>query len=216
MNACDACMQAANIDKDDAAPECHASSHTHGPAGGNDTGSRFEAAKTTMSVGDDMLPHVPRLRRYARALLGNRELADDLVQDTLERGLRYASRLRPNSNLQAWLMTIMHNLFINDVMRPAHTRLHIAMDDESIVEDSLTVDGNQACRLEVRDLDGALQQLPAEQREVVLMVGLEEMSYAQVALALNVPIGTVMSRLSRARGKLRALLARERASHEVK
>jgi RNA polymerase sigma-70 factor, ECF subfamily len=162
-----------------------------------------------MSVGDDMMRHVPRLRRYARALLGNRELADDLVQDTLERGLRYASRFRPDTDLQAWLMTIMHNLFVNDVTRPARSVKHVAIDDGSIVEAEYAVDVNHVGRLEMRDLDSALQQLPAEQREVVLLVGLEEMSYTEVAQALNVPIGTVMSRLSRARNRLRTLLSRE-------
>ncbi|GAB2874283.1 RNA polymerase sigma factor [Paraburkholderia jirisanensis] len=169
-----------------------------------------------MSVGDDMLHHVPRLRRYARALLGNRELADDLVQDTLERGLRYASRFRPNSDLAAWLMTIMHNVFVNDVMRPARISQHVAVDEACVIENGLCVDGNHARQLEMRDLDSALQQLPAEQREVVLLVGLEEMSYAEVAQALNVPMGTVMSRLSRARGKLRTLLLREEQSVSVK
>ncbi|MFC0695620.1 RNA polymerase sigma factor [Paraburkholderia humisilvae] len=162
-----------------------------------------------MSFGDQMLCHVPRLRRYARALLGNRERADDLVQDTLERALRYASNFRAGSNLNAWLMTIMHNVFVNDVLRAANTRTHVAVDDASIVEDELMVDGHHAAGLEMRDLDGALQQLPPDQREVVLLVGLDEMSYAEIAQTLNVPLGTVMSRLSRARHKLRTLLSRD-------
>jgi RNA polymerase sigma-70 factor (ECF subfamily) len=180
---------------------------------GAGNGSEPDHAQTTKraNLGDDMLCHVPRLRRYARGLVGNRERADDLVQDTLERALRYASQFRPDSDLRAWLMTIMHNVFINDVMRTAHTRTHLAVDDASLVDDALVVDGHHTVWLEMRDLDSALQQLPAEQREVVLLVGLEDMSYAQVAQSLNVPVGTVMSRLSRARGKLRALLSRHAA-----
>ncbi|MFC0399718.1 RNA polymerase sigma factor [Paraburkholderia rhizosphaerae] len=162
-----------------------------------------------MSVSDQMLCHVPRLRRYARALLGNRERADDLVQDTLERALRYASNFRAGTDLAAWLVTIMHNVFVNDVTRAANARTHVAADDASLVDEALMVDGHHAASLEMRDLDCALQQLPPEQREVVLLVGLDEMSYAQVARVLNVPIGTVMSRLSRARQKLRVLLARD-------
>jgi RNA polymerase sigma-70 factor, ECF subfamily len=162
-----------------------------------------------MSIGDQMLCHVRRLRRYARALLGSRDGADDLVQDTLERGLRYASTFRPDSNLRGWLMTIMHNLFVNDVIRMANLRTHVPVDDPSVVEDELMVDGHHTARLEMRDLDSALQQLPPEQREVMLLVGLDEMSYVQVAQMLNVPVGTVMSRLSRARQKLRALLLRD-------
>jgi len=204
------------FDKDDAVPAFDASLRTHRTTDGASTGARLEPANQTMSVGDDMLHHVPRLRRYARALLGNRELADDLVQDTLERGLRYASRFRPNSDLAAWLMTIMHNVFVNDVMRPARNSQHVEVDEACVIENGLSVDGNHARQLEMRDLDSALQQLPAEQREVVLLVGLEEMSYAEVAQALNVPMGTVMSRLSRARGKLRTLLLREEQSLSVK
>ncbi|QYD72445.1 RNA polymerase sigma factor [Paraburkholderia edwinii] len=158
---------------------------------------------------DEMLSHVPRLRRYARALLVNRDRADDLVQDTLERALRNASQFRPDTDLRAWLMTIMHNIFVNDVVRAANARVHIAVDDASIIDEQFMVDGHHAASLEVRDLASALQQLPAEQREIVLLVGLEEMSYAQVAEALNLPMGTVMSRLSRARSKLRVLLARD-------
>jgi RNA polymerase sigma-70 factor, ECF subfamily len=161
---------------------------------------------TVPDLCDEMLSHVPRLRRYARALLSNRERADDLVQDTLERALRHASQFRANTDLRAWLMTIMHNIFVNDVVRAANTKVHIAMDDASIVDDHLSVDGHHAARLEMRDLDSALQQLPAEQREIVLLIGLEDMSYAQIAQTLNVPIGTVMSRLSRARSKLRQLM----------
>ncbi|CAB3761066.1 RNA polymerase sigma factor [Paraburkholderia solisilvae] len=162
-----------------------------------------------MSFGDDLLDQVPRLRRYARSLISNRERADDLVQDTLERALRYASRFRADTDLRAWLMTIMHNVFVNDVIRASNSRPHIAMDDAGIVDDELSVDGHHAASLDMRDLDRALQQLPPDQREVVLLVGLEEMSYAQVAQALDMPIGTVMSRLARARRKLRALLARD-------
>src|SRR5262249_46495119 len=156
-----------------------------GTGGGNARENR------RMTIGDDMLCHVPRLRRYARALLGNRERADDLVQDTLERALRYASRFRPDSDLRAGLRTIMHNIFVHDVGRAANTRTHIAVDDASIVEDELMVDGHHAAGLEMRDLESALQQLPPEQREVVLLVGLDEMTYAQVAQTLNVPVGTV-------------------------
>jgi RNA polymerase sigma-70 factor (ECF subfamily) len=162
-----------------------------------------------MSFGDDMLDHVPRLRRYARSLIGNRERADDLVQDTLERALRYASHFHADTDLRAWLMTIMHNVFVNDVLRASNARPHIAMDDACVIDNELSVDGRHAASLEMRDLDRALQQLPPEQREVVLLVGLDEMSYAQVALTLDMPIGTVMSRLSRARRKLRALMARD-------
>jgi RNA polymerase sigma-70 factor (ECF subfamily) len=159
-----------------------------------------------MDVREEMMQHVPRLRRYARALLKDHDLADDLVQDTLERGLRNTARFRPGSDLRAWLSTIMHHVFVNQISKLAAHAVHVQMEDESIPEGELAIHGNQSQSLEVRDIDEALQRLPAEQREVVLLVALEEMSYAEIAVALEVPIGTVMSRLSRARERLRELM----------
>ncbi|MBB3259833.1 RNA polymerase sigma-70 factor (ECF subfamily) [Paraburkholderia bannensis] len=160
-----------------------------------------------MDIRDELIEHVPRLRRYARALINNRELADDLVQDTLERALARTELFRAGTDLRAWLFTIMHNLFVNQVRKSAARGVHVSVDDDSVPETDYAVPATQTGTLEVRDLDFALQRLPVEQREVVLLVGLEEMSYADVALALDVPIGTVMSRLSRGRERLRALMA---------
>ncbi|MGC2041628.1 RNA polymerase sigma factor, partial [Paraburkholderia caledonica] len=95
----------------------------------------------------------------------------------------------------------------NQARKASSRAVHVAVDDESVHESEFAVPAQQSRSLEMRDLDYALQRLPVEQREVVLLVGLEEMSYADVALALNVPIGTVMSRLSRGRERLRALMA---------
>ncbi|WP_296661980.1 sigma-70 family RNA polymerase sigma factor [Paraburkholderia sp.] len=160
-----------------------------------------------MNIRDELIEHVPRLRRYARALINNRELADDLVQDTLERALGRAGLFRTGTDLRAWLFTIMHNIFVNQVRKSSARGTHVSVDDENIPEAEYAVPSSQLGTLEVRDLDYALQRLPDEQREVVLLVGLEEMSYADVALALDIPIGTVMSRLSRGRERLRALMA---------
>jgi RNA polymerase sigma-70 factor (ECF subfamily) len=160
-----------------------------------------------MDIRDELMEHVPRLRRYARALINNRDLSDDLVQDTLERALSRTEKFRQGSDLRAWLFTIMHNVFINQVRKASTRAVHVSVDDESLVESEFAVSANQTHSLEVRDLDYALQRLPVEQREVVLLVGLEEMSYTEVALALDIPVGTVMSRLSRGRERLRALMA---------
>lgn len=159
-----------------------------------------------MSLPDELIEQVPRLRRYARALLHNRELADDLVQDTLERGLRHGHQFQPGTDLRAWLFAIMHNVFANQLRRPAGRAVHVDIDGEGAFERDLAVQTNPTRGLELRDLDYALQRLPLEQREVVLLVGLEEMSYADVALTLQIPIGTVMSRLSRGRERLRTLM----------
>jgi RNA polymerase sigma-70 factor, ECF subfamily len=160
-----------------------------------------------MDTRDELIEHVPRLRRYARALISNRELADDLVQDTLERALGRLDLFQAGTDLRAWLFTIMHNIFANQVRKMASHGTHLSVDDESIPETDYAVPATQLGTLEVRDLDYALQRLPTEQREVVLLVGLEEMTYSDVALALDIPIGTVMSRLSRGRERLRALMA---------
>jgi RNA polymerase sigma factor (sigma-70 family) len=152
--------------------------------------------------GDDhLLTWVPRLRRYARALVCNREDADDLVQDTLERALAKSSLWRGVSDMRAWLFGMMHNLHVDGVRRP---RLHTVVLDDDIPE--VPVAPTQGEHLAVLDLQAALQKLPLEQRETILLIALEDMSYAEVAAALGIPIGSVMSRLSRGRERLRALM----------
>ncbi|WP_076592933.1 RNA polymerase sigma factor [Herminiimonas arsenitoxidans] len=148
---------------------------------------------------DRLVACIPRLRRYARALIGDRTGADDLVQDTMERGWKKLSSWQRGSDMRAWLFGIMHNLHIDQVRRPSLATEEL--DDETpmpATHHSLT-DG-----LEMRDLESALRTLPPEQREILLLIALEEMSYDEVAATLGLPLGTVMSRLSRARQKLRA------------
>jgi RNA polymerase sigma-70 factor (ECF subfamily) len=169
-----------------------------------------------MDVREQLYEHVPRLRRYARALVSNRELADDLVQDTLERALSRLAQFSAGTDLRAWLFTIMHNLFVNQVRKASARSRHVSIDDDDFDDADMAIPASQTDSLEVRDLDFALQRLPAAQREVVLLVGLEEMSYMDVASALDIPIGTVMSRLSRGRERLRALMAGTRQDTKLK
>ena len=150
---------------------------------------------------DDLLSWVPRLRRYARALAGNRDDADDLVQDTLERAWARSALWRGVADMRGWLFSIMHNLHVDGVRRP---RLPTQAIDEDTPEVAMAP--TQGERLAVLDLQAALDQLPSEQREIVLLVALEDMSYADIAQTLGIPIGTVMSRLSRGRERLRALM----------
>lgn len=154
----------------------------------------------------DLLEHLPRLRRYARALTGDRLAADDLVQDTVERALSRSMLFRRGSKLDAWLLTIMHNIFVSQ-MRQAAMRPPVTPLDELSAEPATLP--TQEEKLELRDLERALARLPMEQREVLLLIGLEEFSYEEAAGILGIPVGTVMSRLSRARERLRALLAGE-------
>jgi RNA polymerase sigma-70 factor (ECF subfamily) len=153
-----------------------------------------------------IIEHIPRLRRYARALVGDRYIADDLVQDTLERAWNKFYLWRPGSDLRAWLFTIMHNVFVNQARRRRY-------ETEQTVEEmpAVAARGTQAQQLELQDVDRALRILPAEQREVVLLVAVEELSYKEVSRALDVPIGTVMSRLSRARERMRHVLGGQTA-----
>ena len=147
---------------------------------------------------------IPRLRRYARALTGDRPRADDLVQDTIERAIAKWSLWRPGTDLRAWMFTIMHNVFVNQIRRSA--RDAVATDPAVLAELDLA-DANVADTLvRLNGIERALAQLPEEQREVLLLVSLEGMSYDEVAYTLGVPAGTVMSRLSRARSRLAGLL----------
>jgi RNA polymerase sigma-70 factor (ECF subfamily) len=159
----------------------------------------------------DIVAEIPRLRRYARALTGDVVLADDLVQDTLERALGKWALWRPG-NLRAWLFSIMHNLFVNQMRSP---RLVDYPGDEGLPD--LPARPTQNDALELRDFARHLARLPDEQREVLLLVALEDLSYEDAAKVLGVPVGTVMSRLSRARERLRALLyGNEPAEHQLK
>ena len=158
-----------------------------------------------MRARPDLIEHLPRLRRYARALTGDANRADDLVQDTLERALAKLDLWQPGSDLRAWLFTLMHNLFVNQIRtkRPQETVMEDALDEP--------VSGGQMEALAARDIHAALARLPEEQREVLLLVGLEQFGYAEAAQVLGVPTGTVMSRLSRARERMRQMLAGEPA-----
>jgi RNA polymerase sigma factor (sigma-70 family) len=148
---------------------------------------------------DRLVACIPRLRRYARALIGDRTGADDLVQDTMERGWKKLSSWQRGSDMRAWLFGIMHNLHIDQVRRPSVATEELDDDTPMPATHHSLTDG-----LEMRDLESALRTLPPEQREILLLIALEEMSYDEVAATLGLPLGTVMSRLSRARQKLRA------------
>jgi len=149
-----------------------------------------------------ILAELPRLRRYARAMLGDRAAADDLVQDTLERAWSRIAQWRPGSDLRAWLFGIMHNLRIDQLRRNGLPTT--SLDEDEVAE--VPVRPTQSDLLDVMDLESALRQLPDDQREVLLLVALEEMSYADIAALLGIPVGTVMSRLSRGRERLRQVM----------
>lgn len=147
---------------------------------------------------------IPALRRYAFALLRNQEAADDLVQDCLERALQKQLLWLKGSSMRAWLFTIMHNIYINQLRkqsrRPATFSLDTDHDAHDISSGSALSDSNFS------DIEKGLKQLTEEQRQVLLLVALEGFSYKEVSKILNIPMGTVMSRLSRARETLRSFM----------
>jgi RNA polymerase sigma-70 factor, ECF subfamily len=148
-------------------------------------------------------PEIPRLRRYARALTHDAARADDLVQSCLVRALTKQHLWQDGSDLRAWLFTILHNLHVNEVRRSARDGAAIQVEE---VAAALPVKESASDSLRLRDLHRALGQLPEEQRQIILLAGLEGMRYEQIAQILDIPIGTVRSRLSRGREALRALM----------
>src|SRR5690348_12602385 len=140
---------------------------------------------------------IPRLRRYARALLRDQDRADDLVQDTLLRGIDKV-RLFRSGDVRAWLFTIMHNQYVNSVRRS------VRQGEQIVVEKvQLASPAPQLPNIELRELESAIARLTEEQRTTLLLVSLEGRKYEEVAQICDVPIGTVRSRLSRAREELR-------------
>lgn len=146
---------------------------------------------------------IPRLRRFARGLTRDASRADDLVQSRLTRAIAKQHLWQAATDLRAWLFTILHNQHVNDVRRSAREGVGVPVEE---MAPELTVQSNATAVLQLRDLEAAIAKLPQEQRQIVLLVGLEGLRYEEVADILGVPVGTVRSRLSRGRDELRALM----------
>jgi RNA polymerase sigma factor (sigma-70 family) len=153
-------------------------------------------------------PLIPSLRRYAYALMRDHDAADDLVQDTLERALSRWYLRRDDGDVRAWLFTILRNLHVSAHRTAKRRGPHVPIDDTPLPG----MAASQDSLLEARDVLSALDQLPEEQKSLLLLVGVEDFSYDAAARILGLPIGTVMSRLSRARQKLRSILDMGRAT----
>lgn len=157
----------------------------------------------------DLIAALPRLRRYARVLTGDAHRADDLVQDTLARAWAKRSLWRAGSDLRAWMFTIMHNLYVNQRSLRKRERANASLDaDDALAAHwELAVHATQSDRVEVNEVLAQIGRLPVEQREVLILAAVEELRYEEIARLLGVPLGTVMSRLSRGRERLRQMLA---------
>lgn len=155
----------------------------------------------------DLVAAIPRLRRYARVLTGDSTRADDLVQDTLARAWEKRRLWEAGTDLRAWLFTIMHNLHVNQLAIWRREAAHESLDADPDGRGwQSPVRANQVERVELLEVMREMGRLPAEQREVLLLAAVEELRYEEIAALLSVPIGTVMSRLSRAREKLRKMV----------
>ena len=160
-----------------------------------------------MNKHEAIIVELPRLRRYAQALVRDADTADDLVQDCVERSLSRLHQFRDGTDMRSWLFTIMHSIFVNGVSRRKKT-----VDLEKLNpnhEARLATPPEQGRGLVMRDLEAALARLSDEQREIVILIGLENMTYKQAAEIIGVPLGTVMSRLSRGRERLSQLMGEE-------
>jgi RNA polymerase sigma-70 factor (ECF subfamily) len=151
----------------------------------------------------DIIELIPRLRIYARALTRDYDRAEDLLQDSLERAYSRFHYFKKGSNLKSWLFTIMHNLNANDARKYNNGPEFVSVEQDGELPswDSSGDDG-----IEISDLYQALSALSDQQREIIVLVCLEDMSYKEVARVLDIPEGTVMSRLYRARENLRAIM----------
>jgi RNA polymerase sigma factor (sigma-70 family) len=171
------------------------------------------------AIGGMMLiiePLIPRLRRYARSLMNDTAAADDLVQDCLERAIRAWPQRREDGDARAWMFAILHNLAVNRLRQTQRRGAHVGLDAAPDTDIGRPPSQEHAVRL--AELMAALDTLPADQRSVLLLVSVEDLSYEEAARVLGVPIGTVMSRLSRGRQKLLQVMdpehvAAPRASH---
>ena len=162
------------------------------------------------SFAEILIEQLPALRRYAVALLRDPAAADDLVQDCIERALNQSAQLKERGKLASWLRSILHNLYIDQFRRERSRGISVTIND---LDNDAALSLPPEDRSELGDVVRAVNGLSFEHRQILLLVGLEELSYREIAQELSIPIGTVMSRLSRARDLLRQSLDAGRVRH---
>jgi RNA polymerase sigma-70 factor, ECF subfamily len=153
-------------------------------------------------LADDIVPYLPHLRAFARMLAQDRTLADDLVQETVVRALSHAHQFQPGTNLKAWLTTILRNAYFTE----KRSQGRVSQLGVEVAGDAMTASGGQEWHLRMRDFEGAFNTLPAVQREALVLVGASGFSYEQAAGMVGCAVGTMKSRVSRARLQLQHLL----------
>jgi RNA polymerase sigma-70 factor, ECF subfamily len=156
---------------------------------------------------DELLAEIRNLRVFAISLSGSVSLADDLVQESLLRAWSNSEKFQPGTSLRAWLFTILRNIYYSNYRK----RSREVQDSDGLYARRLTVPGDQESHLDLEDFRAAMTKLPAEQREVLTLIGASGLSYEEAAVVCQVGIGTIKSRLSRARAKLVELLELDEA-----
>ena len=175
------------------------------PETGDDGRQRADTAPEDESQGafrQQLVASIPKLRAFALSLASHADYADDLVQETLMKAWHHQHSFQEGTNIKAWLFTILRNEFFSQLRK----RKREVEDADGDYAAGVTTPGTQEAQLDMADLRIALQQLPDDQREAVVLVGASGFSYQEVAEICGVPVGTVKSRVNRARGKLAALL----------
>ena len=178
----------------------------------NASGQRVERTTLQPPERDIMLAAIPSLRAFAMSLSGNVDRADDLVQGTLMRAIANINTFQPGTNMMAWLFTILRNLFRSEFRK----RRREVEDADGGYADSLTSAPQQHGRLEFKELFAALAELPLDQREPLLLVGASGFSYDEAAVICGVAVGTIKSRVNRARTLLAQLLVLDSTGETVR
>jgi len=153
-----------------------------------------------------LVTHLPHLRAVARALTGHRDRADDLVNDAILKALSAESQFQPGTNLKAWLITILRNHYINGLRR---SRIEVEAVEE-IPESAMPTAPNQEHVVEMHEVAAALQRMSVEHREILVLVSAAGLSYEEAATVCGCAVGTIKSRLNRARSELKRVLGRSR------
>lgn len=161
------------------------------------------------SLRDDLVAAIPNMRAFAMSLCGNRDRADDLVQEALVKAWNHLDSFEVGTNLKAWLFTILRNAYFSELRK---TKREVA-DSEGLIAARVAIPAEQHAHLELKDLGAALTSLPPDQREALILVGAEGFSYEDAASISGCAVGTVKSRVNRARAKLNELMAT--GHHEV-
>ncbi|BDV32898.1 sigma-70 family RNA polymerase sigma factor [Methylocystis iwaonis] len=165
---------------------------------------------TNATFGEQMVAQIPYLRAFAISLAGSYSVADDLVQDTLVKAWSHADSFEPGTNFRAWLVTILRNTYFSQYRK----RSREVQDSDNVLAEQIPVKGGQESNVTMQDVQKALDKLAPEHREILLMIGITELSYEEAAQVCNIAVGTVKSRLNRARAKLAEHLGLN-GTHEI-